>query len=132
MYDACVASKRPAGMSIKQFLTTGLDFCSMLTLHHNIEEQHIFPLLGRKMPLFQKQDTLVAQHKQIHAGLEKLEKYLAECRVGERELRLEELKNVMDGFGTILWAHLDEEVGQLGAENMRKFWSLEEMKRMPM
>lgn len=84
------------------------------------------------MPLFQKQDLLVTQHKEIHAGLEKLEKYLADCRTGERELRLDELKVVMDGFGKVLWQHLDEEVEQLGAENMRKFWSLEEMRRMPM
>jgi hemerythrin-like domain-containing protein len=119
-------------MSIRQFLTTGLELCSSLNLHHNIEEQHFFPLLARKMPLFQKQDLLVTQHKEIHAGLEKLEKYLADCRTGERELRLDELKVVMDGFGKVLWQHLDEEVEQLGAENMRKFWSLEEMRRMPM
>jgi hemerythrin-like domain-containing protein len=119
-------------MSIKQFLTTGLELCSSLNLHHDIEEKHVFPLLARKMPLFQKQDLLVAQHKEIHAGLEKLEKYLGDCRIGERELRLNELKVVMDGFGKVLWQHLDEEVEQLEAENMRKFWSLEEMRRMPM
>ena len=119
-------------MSIKQFLNAGLDFCSQLTLHHNIEEAHVFPILARKMPLFQMQDLLRAQHKEIHTGLEKLEKYLDDCRNGARELRLEELKDIMEGFGKVLWAHLDEEVEQLGAENMRKFWSIEEMKRMPM
>ena len=39
---------------------------------------------------------------------------------------------VLDSFGGVLWQHLDEEVEQLGAENMRRFWTLEEMGRMPM
>jgi hypothetical protein len=119
-------------MSIRQFLNRGLEFCSHITMHHNIEEQHIFPVLGRKMPLFQKQDLLRAQHKKIHTGLEIMEAYLGGCMSGEKELRLEELKGIMDGFGKVLWQHLDEEVEQLGAENMRKFWTLDEMRRMPM
>ncbi|KMU75563.1 hypothetical protein CISG_04966 [Coccidioides immitis RMSCC 3703] len=74
----------------------------------------------------------IDQHRQIHAGLEKLNVYLEECKGRERELRLEELKAVMDGFGDVLWRHLDEEVRELGAEEMSKYWSLEEMRRMPM
>jgi hypothetical protein len=31
----------------------------------------------------------------------------------------------------VLWEHLDEEVKTLGADNMRRYWSLDEMKRMP-
>lgn len=29
----------------------------------------------------------------------------------------------MDTFGSVLWAHLNDEVVELGAESMRKFWS---------
>jgi hypothetical protein len=72
------------------------------------------------------------QHKQIHKGLDKLEKYLEECVDGERELRMSEMKEILDTFGTVLWQHLDDEVKQLGAENMRKYWTVEEIKRMPM
>lgn len=88
-------------------------------------------MLARKMPAFRKELQLLTQHKEIHEGLEKLRDYLEECRTGERELRLDELKEVMDGFGEVLWNHLDAEVKELGAENMRKFWSVEEMKWMP-
>jgi len=119
-------------MSIRQFLSLGQQFCHHLTVHHTIEEQHIFPVLAKKMPAFKKELELLSQHKQIHKGLDKLEKYLDECGDGERELRLGELKEILDGFGTVLWQHLDDEVKQLGAENMRKYWSLEEMRRMPM
>lgn len=42
------------------------------------------------------------------------------------------MKFLMDTFGGVLWAHLEDEVRALGAENMRKYWTLEEMRRMPM
>ncbi|OAL54408.1 hypothetical protein IQ07DRAFT_500502 [Pyrenochaeta sp. DS3sAY3a] len=132
LYGACESQKRPKGMSIRQFLSLGQQFCHHLTMHHGIEEQHFFPLLARKMPAFRKELELLTQHKQIHKGLDKLEKYLEECSNGERELRLEELKVILDGFGKVLWQHLDDEVKELGAENMRKYWTLEEMRRMPM
>lgn len=72
------------------------------------------------------------QHKVIHEGIERLEEYVDGVRGGERELELRELKRVMDSFGEVLWTHLDEEVRTLGAENMRRYWSLDEMRRMPM
>lgn len=119
-------------MSIRQFLAIGQQFCHHLHLHHTIEEQHIFPVLARKMPAFRQELELLIQHKQIHEGLDVFEGYLKDCGTGEKELRLEELKNLMDAFGDVLWAHLSDEVKELGAENMRRYWSLEEMRRMPM
>lgn len=132
IYSACAAQKRPKGMSIKQFLALGQQFCHHLTVHHTIEEQHIFPVLAKKMPAFKKELELLTQHKQIHKGLDKLEKYMEECADGERELRMGEMKDILDTFGTVLWQHLDDEVKQLGAENMRKYWTVEEIRRMPM
>lgn len=130
LYKACENNRRPAGMSIRQFLRMGLDLCHHLETHHSIEERHIFPQLAVKMPLFRQKDHLLSQHAQIHVGLEGFEKYLTSCRDGERELRMEEMKQAMDTFGKVLWAHLDDEVQQLGAENMRKFWTKEDMIRM--
>lgn len=83
------------------------------------------------MPQFQEQEHLLEQHKEIHKGLDLFQKYLEECKGQERELRLEELKEVMDGFGKVLWTHLDDEVRTLGAENMRKYWSIRELNELP-
>lgn len=99
---------------------------------HTYEERNIFPVLAKKMPAFQEELHLLTQHQAISSGLNAMKKYLNECGDGERELRMEELKEILDGFGPGLWQHLDDEVHQLGAENMQKYWSLEEMKRMPM
>ena len=84
------------------------------------------------MPAFKKELELLTQHKEIHKGMEKLEAYADECKAGKRELRMEEMKEIMDSFGKVLWAHLEDEVNELAAENMRKYWSLEEVKRLPM
>ena len=84
------------------------------------------------MPAFRKELELLEQHKLIHVGVEKLESYVEACKMGEKELRLAEMGEILDSFGEVLWTHLDQEVETLGAENMRKYWSVEEMRRMPM
>jgi hypothetical protein len=84
------------------------------------------------MPAFANQDQLVAQHKEIHEGVAKLELYARDCLRGNADLRWNEIQQIMDCFGTTLWAHLDEEVRELGAEQTRKYWSAEEMTRMPL
>jgi hemerythrin-like domain-containing protein len=118
-------------MSIRQFINLGLQFVSHLSVHHQIEEQSIFPILGKKMREFRPEVHLLTQHKEIHIGMDKLEAYLEQCRNGSTELRLDEMKKIMDSFGTVLWSHLDDEVRTLGAENMRKYWTMDEMRRLP-
>lgn len=122
-------------MSLKQFISTGLQLCSHLSAHHSIEEQHIFPVLATKMPEFKQGKNaaeLLRQHKEIHNGMDVFEEYLKKCKNGETELELRVMKEKMDSWGEVLWKHLDQEVKTLGAENMRQYWSLEEMRRMPM
>jgi hemerythrin-like domain-containing protein len=135
LYTACETNRRPANLSLKQFLSTGLQFCSHLSTHHSIEEMHIFPILARKMPEFKagrNAAELLRQHQEIHKGMDGFEEYLNDVRRGEKELELSVMKTKMDSWGEVLWKHLDQEVKTLGAENMRRYWSLEEMRRMPM
>ncbi|KAF4216669.1 hypothetical protein CNMCM8980_006472 [Aspergillus fumigatiaffinis] len=121
LQDACTSTgKKSSGLSPRQLIMAGLNFCSQLDFHHSIEEQHIFPVLAKRMPEFRRELELLSQHRQIHKGLEKLEDYLTKCRSGEVDLQREEVKRLMDGFGDVLWRHLDEEVRTLGAENMRR------------
>ena len=132
LHSATVANERPAGMSIRQYLGLGLNFVRSLTTHHNIEEAYVFPMLAEKMPKFREQDHLKKQHEKIHEGLDVFEKYLHECTSGERELRLSELGEIMNSFGNVLWEHLDDEVNELRADNMRKFWTRDEMRHLDM
>ncbi|KAF2152501.1 hypothetical protein K461DRAFT_226747 [Myriangium duriaei CBS 260.36] len=130
LYDSCVKKKRAGGQSIRSFIGTGLQFCQQLEFHHGIEESYVFPMLAKKMPEFRKQEQLIAQHRDIHKGLDKLQDYLGKCSSGETELRLAELKVIMDSFGKVLWDHLDEEVETLGAQNMRRYWTKDEVQRL--
>ncbi len=75
---------------------------------------------------------LLRQHAEIHAGMDGVEAYLEACVRGEGELRLGVLGGLMEGWGEVLWRHLEQEVETLGAEEMRKYWTVEEMRRMPM
>jgi len=135
LYNACLTNKRPAHLTLKQFLNTGLEFCSHLATHHGIEEQHVFPHLAARMPEFAagaNAAELLRQHEAIHAGMDGFAEYLRACRAGETELELRVLKQKMDSWGEVLWKHLDQEVKTLAPANMRRYWSLEDMRRMPM
>jgi hypothetical protein len=85
-----------------------------------------------RMPAFARQDQLVAQHKVIHQGLEMLESHARDCLGGQKDFQLHEIKSILDSFGQTLWDHFDDEVRELGAEQTRRYWTAEEMKRMPM
>jgi hemerythrin-like domain-containing protein len=137
LWQASTTSRRPAHLSLRAFVNEGLQFCRHLTMHHDIEETYIFPVLAKKMPDFQKgkggrAGELIRQHREIHAGLDGLEDYLRRCKAGEAELELDVLRTKMESWGTVLWTHLDQEVETLGAENMRRYWTLDEMRQMPM
>ncbi|KAK0637370.1 hypothetical protein B0T17DRAFT_613970 [Bombardia bombarda] len=147
LYTACTTGRRPASMTLKQFLDAGVRLTQYLETHHTIEETHMYPLLARKMPTFraaaaahgagskkkksQQDCELLRQHQAIHVGMEDFEAYLRACRSREVEFELSVLKEKMDSWGDVLMKHLDQEVEELGAENMRKFWTLEEMRAFP-
>ncbi|KAJ6781147.1 hypothetical protein PWT90_10338 [Aphanocladium album] len=123
--------KRQNGLTLKQLVRAGLDFGEHLTVHHGIEEQHMFPVLAKRMPEFDpRRGDLVQQHKKIHKGLDGLQAYLEGVQQGEVSLEADVLKEKMESWGTVLWEHLDAEVKTLGAENMAKYWTKEEMMTM--
>lgn len=133
LYTAASTSRRPQNLTLKQFLSEAISFANHLNAHHGIEEAHIFPLLATRMPEFDaKRGKLVKQHGQIHKGLEEFEEYVKKCHGGKEDFEMAVLKEKMEGWGGVLWEHLDEEVRMLGAERMRVVWSKQEMMRMPM
>ena len=135
--EAATTRALPADMSAASLIELGLGFCAALSAHHDIEEAHVFPPLATRMPEFRRPEgasggaapELLAQHDIMHEGLGKLRAYLQRCKGGEA-LDLGRLEGVL-GWGDVLLRHLDEEVEALGAENMRRYWSLEEVKAMP-
>lgn len=138
---ACQSRGAPAGMSKNRFILHALTFCQRLTMHHGIEEQYLFPRLATRMPEFRAElgipeegesreggrAELLTQHDVIHQGLEGFQAYLEACQYGDEELDWVVLRTKMEGWGTVLWEHLDQEVETLRAANMKKYWTEEEM-----
>lgn len=119
-------------LSTAALVRLGLDFCNHLRGHHSIEELYLFPLLGEKMPNFRPGHFATEQHREIHRGLDRVQSYLDACQKGESVLQREKLRELMDVFGSVLWQHMDDEVRELGADNMKKYWTEEEMKKLPL
>ena len=125
-----------------------LSFVEGLANHHSVEEKFIFPALAVRMPEFSPSGGLVEQHEVIHDGLVRIKSYLRGCEKfldeemddeggrGGEGLDKGKFKRFLEGengdFERVLWSHLDEEVDFLRAENMRRFWGVEEVRRLPM
>ncbi|KAK4106949.1 hypothetical protein N658DRAFT_415082 [Parathielavia hyrcaniae] len=155
LHTACTMGRRPANLTLKQFLDEGLRLARYLEAHHSIEETHLYPLLARKMPEFRtssghgtsggvargkgsggkgkkEECELILQHRVIHEGMDEMVEYLRRCKSRECELELGVLREKIEPWGEVLLRHLDQEVGDLGAEKMRRYWTLQEMKAFPM
>lgn len=120
-------SKAPAS----RVINVGLHFCQHLKGHHDIEEAVWFPVLATKMQGFREGEFAKLQHEEMHKGLDVLQPYLMDCKRGIQDFHRQKVRNIMDSFGGILWKHMDEEVQELGAENMEKHWTLQEMRQIP-
>ena len=66
--DGIPASKR-CGTSSEQPQASILTVdAAGLTVHHTIEERHIFPILAKRMTMFQNDDVHLKSHEAIHHG----------------------------------------------------------------
>jgi hypothetical protein len=146
---ACTTNRRPANMTLKQFIDEGLNLARYLEGHHSIEETYLYPLLGRKMPEFRatappaglgkgkgkkkkvEENELLRQHQLIHEGMDEMADYLRRCKDRECELELGVLKTKLDSWGEVLLKHLDQEVQDLAPEKMRRYFTVQEMKAIP-
>ncbi|KAH7232229.1 uncharacterized protein BKA55DRAFT_653349 [Fusarium redolens] len=137
LYNAADSQKRPSNLSLKQFIETGIQFIDNLEGHHGIEERYIFPILAEKMPEFRTNTgneaaaELLQQHEEIHSGMTAMREYLIACRYGDIEFQFNVLKIKMESWGETLLKHLDQEVKTLGAESMRRYWTIKEMAEFP-
>jgi hypothetical protein len=73
---------------------------------------------------------LLGQHEQIHKGMDEFHDYLEAVKNGSHELDLDDLKQQLDTWGDVLLEHLDAEVIALGAENMRRHYTIPEMVKL--
>ncbi|KAK4057238.1 hypothetical protein OIO90_001733 [Microbotryomycetes sp. JL221] len=111
---------------VEYYLWQVRDLLRHLEMHHNIEESYIFPILAKKMPEFG--DAHPEEHKAIHEGKALS---LFGCKSPE-QFSADEMRRILTSWGPVLFYHLDAEVESLKPDNLRKYWTLEEVRRLPM
>ncbi|KAG8788385.1 hypothetical protein FRC15_004665 [Serendipita sp. 397] len=98
------------GMSLRQYLRFVDEFREHLTLHHDIEEMHVFPKLAKKMPEFRANERHKKSHKLIHDGLDRVEAAVKGFREDNSSYNPVEMRAALDSFREPLYTHLAEEV----------------------
>lgn len=115
-----------------------------LTMHHTIEEVHIFPILAKKMPQFavhehkegaevdEEAKNHIESHKGIHDGLEELGSLVQGWTKDQSTYSPTAMRECLDGFRKVLFDHLDKEVEDLKGDNLKKHgFTLAELDAMP-
>ena len=86
-------------------------YCRVLTAHHTIEDQSVFPHLRAAEPaLAPVLDRLEAEHHDVHGLLEALDRALVDLLSGGA---VDAVRKAVDGLRDVLVAHLDYEEEQL-------------------
>lgn len=67
----------------------------------------------------------------VRIGLDALGKLLAKYAADPTTYTPAEMRACLDGWRGVLFKHLDEEVEDLSAANMKKYWKLHEVERIP-
>ncbi|KEP54559.1 hemerythrin HHE cation-binding domain protein [Rhizoctonia solani 123E] len=119
-------------MPLPAYLRMIMEFHDHLDMHHNIEETYVFPVLAQKMPNFANNERHKNSHKVIHAGLDKLKNLVTGWKEVPTTFSPATLRSCLDEFKPPLFKHLEEEVRDLSAENLKKYYTLEEVDRLPM
>ncbi|KAJ1304764.1 hypothetical protein OPQ81_005902 [Rhizoctonia solani] len=119
-------------MSLPAYLQMVMEFHDHLDTHHSIEETYVFPVLAQKMPSFANNERHKNSHKVIHGGLDKLKDLVTGWKAEPTTFSPTTLRSCLDEFKPPLFKHLEEEVRDLSAENLKKYYTLEEVDRLPM
>ncbi|KAF8664375.1 hypothetical protein AX16_000746 [Volvariella volvacea WC 439] len=132
LYDMADGSFNKRGLSLRTYLENANRLSYELTVHHTVEERHFFPKLAKRMPQFKttKDTAHMKSHEGIHRGLDALSVLVQKYKENPSSYSPEEMRACLDSFRDILFRHLDEEVADLSAENLKKYWTLEEVERL--
>ncbi|KAF7315619.1 Hemerythrin domain-containing protein [Mycena indigotica] len=133
LYELADGSWTKRGMSLSLYLDKARQLNQHLTMHHTIEERHIFPILATKMPQFSTEtdDGHLESHRGIHQGLDQLATLVSKFKKEPSTYSPDEMRACLDGFREVLFRHLDQEVSDLQGENMKKYWTLKELDLIP-
>ncbi|KAJ3803010.1 hypothetical protein GGU11DRAFT_389432 [Lentinula aff. detonsa] len=132
LYELSDGSFNKRGWSLGIYLESAARFNHHLTMHHTIEETYLFPLLGKRMKQFSESEGLhLKSHKGIHDGLERLEGLIQQYKSEPNTYDPTKMRASLDSFRDVLFSHLDQEVEDLRGDNLKNFFTLQEVESIP-
>ncbi|GAA5989129.1 hypothetical protein JCM10908_001171 [Rhodotorula pacifica] len=130
LFELADGSFAKHGLSVKDFMGVAESFHEHLGFHHGIEEQHIFPVLAKRMPQFR--DDHQEEHDAIHKGMDELLALISKYRSDPTSYSPDDFRRNLASWGPLLFYHLDAEVETLKPDILRRYWTIEEVRRLPM
>ncbi|EHL02819.1 hypothetical protein M7I_1081 [Glarea lozoyensis 74030] len=109
IYNQCIYVKKP--QDIRDLLLYSKFWCDWIHEHHDEEEKLLFPAIERITKVDGIMEKNVAQHEAFMPGLEEFQRY---AETTKPELYDgQQLRDIIDKFGSKLTVHLTEEIETL-------------------
>ncbi|CAF9916171.1 MAG: hypothetical protein GOMPHAMPRED_000917 [Gomphillus americanus] len=91
------------------FIVYALTWHRIVEIHHDGEEQDLYPKMEKFMAKPGFFSAAVDEHKAFHDGLDRYKAYLVESKAKPSEFSGKKLVEIMDSFGEALFTHLNAE-----------------------
>lgn len=98
---------------VQSFLRYSLCFYDLLHVHHEGEEDILFPWIQEATKEANIMDRNIDQHRAFHAGLEAFKNYIDSCLNGQQVYNGLSFLGIINSFGHVLASHLTEEIHTL-------------------
>lgn len=98
---------------VPSFVGFCLTWVSIVSSHHDGEEDECFPAIERMSGEKGIMEVNVEQHAVFHGSLVELQEYLEACRDAKETYDGNRLRSMLDGFGEALIQHLHDEIPTL-------------------
>jgi len=114
VYNQCInVAHKGTHQDKVDFANFAAQCAKLLHMHHEHEEEILFPTMGELAGVPGLMDANVAEHAAFHDGFEKYEQYLTSIKEEKEELNGEYLRDLIDAFMPPLHTHLNNEIDSL-------------------
>jgi hemerythrin-like domain-containing protein len=95
----------------RDFLYYNQSLCEVLNIHHDVEEEYLFPEIGRLTGDPHLMNNNLQEHQDFHVGLKDFQDYVYNTKPENYNGR--ELQRLLQAFGSSVEAHLHHEIPTL-------------------
>lgn len=109
--------ENPPSHDLNNFISYCLVWTKFVHGHHSVEDQYLFPIFTKHIDLTSEKE----QHEHIHKGLDQVNAHLKEAQADNSKFDAGSLRQTMASFKDVLFAHLDEEIVDVGPDRLKVY-----------